>query len=136
MNPASHAAFRDQRQQTATPGKRCPLPLIGLAALLLLSACAQPPRPSTAPESASVEQRLQALERRFDALERFITNLPSPPLRSRDEIERNIVALESKRTALLERYTAAHPLVREVDLSLRLLRLQIEMLDQAAKTAK
>lgn len=110
--------------------------LASLTPLLLLAACAQPPRPSSAPEPASVEQRLQALEWRFDALERYITNLPSPPLRSRAEVKRNIAALESKRTALLERYTAAHPLVREVDLSLRLLRLQIEMLDQAAKAAQ
>jgi len=37
---------------------------------------------------------------------------------------------------LLERYTDAHPAVREIDLSLRLLKLQLEMMDQAGKSAK
>jgi hypothetical protein len=36
----------------------------------------------------------------------------------------------------MERCTSAHPLVREVDVSPRLLRLQLEMLDQAGKGAK
>jgi hypothetical protein len=49
---------------------------------------------------------------------------------------KNIEALESRRSALLERYTSAHPYVREIDLSLRLLRLQLEMLDQAKKVEK
>jgi hypothetical protein len=115
---------------------RVPLGPVMVAALLLSSACAQAPAPAPAAETIVLEQRLQNLEQRFDSLERYITNLPSPPLRSRDEIERNIQSLEARRTALLERYTSAHPLVREVDLSLRLLRLQLEMLDQAHRTAK
>jgi hypothetical protein len=110
--------------------------LPSVALLLLLGACAQAPVPPPAPETAAIEQRLQNLEWRFEALERFMTNLPSPPARSRVEIESNIRALESQRVALMERYTSAHPLVREVDLSLRLLRLQLEMLDQAGKGAK
>jgi hypothetical protein len=107
-----------------------------VAVPLLSIGCAQAPTPGPTAETLAIEQRLQNLERRFDSLERYITNLPSPPLRSRDEIERNIQSLEARRTALLERYTSAHPLVREVDLSLRLLRLQLEMLDQAQRTAK
>jgi predicted nucleic acid-binding Zn-ribbon protein len=99
------------------------------AVLSLLGACAQ--QPATAPEYAALEQRLQNLERRFDALERYITNLPSPPQRSRAEIEKNVQSLEAQRATLLERYTSAHPAVREVDLSLRLLRLQLEFLDRA-----
>jgi hypothetical protein len=103
----------------------------GLAAALGLAACAQPPAP--APVSPTVEQRLQTLEMRFDALERFITNLPSPPQRSRAEIEANVQSLEAQRRTLLERYTSAHPSVREVDLSLRLLRLQLELMGPAER---
>jgi len=108
-------------------GWRIAAPLAALP--LLLGACAQTPAP--APESAALEKRLQALEWRFEALERYITNLPSPPQRSRAEIEQNIQSLEAQRVALLTRYTNAHPAVREVDLSLRLLRLQLEFLDRA-----
>ena len=82
------------------------------------------------------QRRLQLLEQRVEVLERYIYNLPSPPLRRREEIESNIRSLESRRSALLERYTDAHPAVREVDLSLRLLKLQLEMMDQAGKSAK
>lgn len=81
-------------------------------------------------------KRLQLLEQRVEVLERYIYNLPSPPQRRRDEIEDNIRSLESKRSALLERYTDLHPAVREIDLSLRLLKLQLEMMDQAGKPAR
>lgn len=83
-----------------------------------------------------MQQRVQLLEQRVQVLERYIWNLPSPPLRNRDEIEKNIQSLEARRSALLQRYTDSHPEVREVDLSLRLLKLQLEMMDQAKKTAK
>ena len=110
--------------------------VLTLTATLLLGACAQQPAAPQSPEAVAIEARLQSLEQRFDALERFLTNLPSPPLRSRAEIEKNIQSLESKRAALLERYTSAHPYVREVDLSLRLLRLQLEFMDQANAAPK
>jgi len=84
----------------------------------------------------SIQQRLQVLEQRVEILQRYIWNLPSPPLRSRKEIELNIQSLESKRSALLERYTNSHPDVREIDLSLRLLKLQLELMDQSDKAAK
>lgn len=71
------------------------------------------------------------LEDRVTTLERLLTALPSPPMRSRAEIARNIQTLEHKRADLLKRYTPAHPEVREIDLSLRLLRLQLDFLDQA-----
>lgn len=132
MNDESDAVSNTVGERRA----RGPLGPVMVTALLLSSACAQAPAPAPAAETVALEQRLQTLEQRFDSLERYITNLPSPPLRSRDEIERNIQSLEARRTALLERYTSAHPLVREVDLSLRLLRLQLEMLDQAHRTAK
>lgn len=132
MNDESDAISNTVGERRA----RGPLGPVMVMALLLSSACAQAPAPAPAAETIALEQRLQTLEQRFDSLERYITNLPSPPLRSRDEIERNIQSLEARRTALLERYTSAHPLVREVDLSLRLLRLQLEMLDQAHRTAK
>jgi hypothetical protein len=132
MNDESDAISNTVGERRA----RGPLGPVMVTALLLSSACAQAPAPAPAAETVALEQRLQTLEQRFDSLERYITNLPSPPLRSRDEIERNIQSLEARRTALLERYTSAHPLVREVDLSLRLLRLQLEMLDQAHRTAK
>jgi hypothetical protein len=82
-----------------------------------------------------LEKRLQALEWRVEALERYITNLPSPPQRSRAEIEQNIQSLEAQRLVLLTRYTSAHPAVREIDLSLRLLRLQLEFLDRTKTIA-
>jgi hypothetical protein len=107
-----------------------------VAWLLLLGACAQQPTSTPSPEMVLMQQRLQVLENRVEVLERYIWNLPSPPLRSRDEIERNIQSLESRRAALLERYTPSHPDVREIDLSLRLLKLQLDMMDQAKKATK
>jgi len=52
-------------------------------------------------------------------------------MRNRAEIVKNIQSLEQQRAELLMRYTPAHPNVREIDLSLRLLRLQLDFLDQA-----
>jgi len=103
---------------------------------LLLYACAQQPASTPEPQAAADRQRLQLLEQRVEVLERYIYNLPSPPMRRRSEIEDNIRSLESKRAALLERYTDLHPAVREIDLSLRLLKLQLEMMDQAGKPAR
>jgi hypothetical protein len=103
---------------------------VAAAGLLALAGCAAPP-PAVAPELVAMQQRLQALEQRVEVLERYIWNLPSPPNRSRDEIERDIRSLERRRATLLERYTNAHPYVREIDLSLRLLKLQLEMMDPA-----
>lgn len=91
---------------------------------------ATPPSPS--PEVVALEQRLSQLEGRIELLERYVTAVPAPPLRSRDEIEQHIRTLESRRATLLQRYTPAHPEVRDVDLQLRLLRLQLAVLDQAA----
>ena len=100
------------------------------ASALGLAACATPPSPS--PEVVALEQRLSQLEGRIELLERYVTAVPAPPLRSRDDIEQHIRSLEAKRAALLQRYTPAHPEVRDVDLQLRLLRLQLAVLDQAA----
>jgi hypothetical protein len=102
---------------------------------LLLAACVQEPPQPPAP-GLSVEQRVQNLERRLDALERFVTNTPAPPLRSRAEIEANIHTLEHQRLQLLDRYQPAHPDIREIDLRLKLLRLQLQMLDEAPTQAK
>jgi len=102
--------------------------MIGL--VLMMVGCAAPPTPATN-DSPSVEERLRKLEDRVTTLERLLTALPSPPMRSRDEIVRNIQSLEHKRADLLKRYTPAHPEVREIDLSLRLLRVQLDFLDQA-----
>jgi uncharacterized protein involved in exopolysaccharide biosynthesis len=104
--------------------------------LLTLAACAQPAAPAPGPELAALQQRLQALEQRVDALERHLWNLPSAPNRSRGEIERNIKSLEAKRAALLERYTPAHPEIREIDLSLRLLKLQLQGMDAGGTNPK
>lgn len=104
------------------------------AVALLLAACAAAPTPS--PEAVALEQRLSALEGRVERLERYATSVPAPPLRSRDEIVRHIEALEARRAELLQRYTAAHPDVREVDLQLRLRRLQLEVLDQAGQSSR
>lgn len=100
------------------------------ATALALTACAAPPAPS--PEVVALEQRLSQLEGRVELLERYVTAVPAPPLRSRDEIEQHIRSLEARRATLLQRYTPAHPEVRDVDLQLRLLRLQLAVLDQAA----
>jgi hypothetical protein len=102
---------------------------------VLLTSCAQPPAAPT-PEVRALEQRLQALEWRLESLERFVTALPAMPLRERAQIEQHIQSLEAQRKVLLERYTPAHPQVREVDLSLRLLRLQLEFLDRAERTPR
>jgi hypothetical protein len=110
--------------------------LTAVALVLLLGACAQPPASIPAPQMSADQQRVQLLGQRMEILERYIYNLPSPPLRRREEIENNIRSLESKRFTLLERYTDSHPAVRETDLSLRLLKLQLEMMDQAGKSAK
>lgn len=98
--------------------------------LVLMVGCAAPPAPATN-DLRSVEDSLRKLEDRVTTLERLLTALPSPPLRSRAEIVQNIQSLEHKRADLLKRYTPAHPEVREIDLSLRLLRVQLDFLDQA-----
>ncbi len=105
---------------------------IAIAAALGLTACVQPPAAPPQPSGPSIEQRVQDLEWRLDALERYVTSMPSAPLRSRAEIEANIRSLESQRTQLLLRYQPAHPDIRDIDLRLRLLRGQLQMLDQAA----
>ncbi len=69
-------------------GKRRSLKAVGW--LLLLGACAQQPTSTPTPEMVSIQQRLQVLEQRVEILQRYIWNLPSPPLRSRKEIELNI----------------------------------------------
>ena len=107
-----------------------------LASALLLGACAQQGDPTLASQAQAQQQRLELLERRVELLERYIHNLPSPPQRPRAEIEDNVRSLEARRKALLERYTPSHPDVREIDLSLRLLKLQLEMMDQAGKPAR
>jgi hypothetical protein len=101
----------------------------GLIVSLLGAGCAAPEPP--APNLSSIEDRLRTLDDRVTAIERLLTNLPSPPMRSRAEIVKNIQSLELRRVDLLARYTPAHPDVREIDLSLRLLRLQLDFLDQA-----
>lgn len=110
--------------------------VVATGCLLTLAGCAQAPAPASTPELDAMQQRLRTLEQRVEVLERYIWNLPSPANRSREEIERNIKSLEAKRAALLQRYTNAHPEVREIDLSLRLLQLQIQTMDQAAKNPK
>jgi hypothetical protein len=109
--------------------------LQALAGLLVLGGCAQTPVSTPGSELAAVQQRLQALEQRVEILDRRTANLPSAPLRSRDEIDKNIQSLEAKRATLLMRFTEQHPEVRETDLSLRLLKLQLDMMDQARKAA-
>jgi hypothetical protein len=111
--------------------------LAALAATVLAAACAQAPLPA-APDgqTLSAEQRLQNLEWRVDALERFITNVPGIPQRSRAEIEANIRSLEQRRVELLQRYLPPHPAIREIDLSLKLLRWQLQMLDQGGAPAQ
>lgn len=101
-----------------------------LVSTVVVAGCAAPQPQRPAPELSAIEQRLNSLDDRLTTLERLLTNLPSPPLRSRAEIVRNIQSLEKQRAVLLERYTATHPDVREIDLRLRLLRLQLDMLDQ------
>lgn len=81
------------------------------------------------PDLASIDERLIRLGAQLDSLERAPTNLPSPPVRSRGEIVANVRALE--RAELLQKYTPAHPVVREIDLRLRLLRLHLGFLGQA-----
>ncbi len=131
--PRPHRAASARGRSACTRWRRR---MAAAVAVLGLAACAQTPPPPPSPELTALQQRLQALEQRIEVLERYIWNLPSPPNRSREEIERNIRSLEAKRAALLERYTNAHPEVREIDLSLRLLKLQLQMLDRAGKSPK
>lgn len=111
------------------PAGLWPAATVLVATALGLTACAVPTSPSA--EVVALEQRLRLLEGRVELLERYVTAVPAPPLRSRDEIEQHIRLLEARRVTLLQRYTPAHPEVREVDLQLRLLRLQLAVLDQA-----
>jgi hypothetical protein len=134
MNDRSKSTVDAVDEKPGETGRRRSLTCV--AWLLLLGACAQQPTSPPTTEIVSIQRRLQTLEQRVEILERYIWNLPSPPLRSREEIDRNIRLLESKRAALLERYTNSHPEVREIDLSLRLLKLQLEMMDQAGKPTK
>lgn len=106
---------------------------MGFSWVLLLSACAQP-LPN--PESISIDQRFQKLEARIESLERHYAITPSPPLRSRAEIEERIQTLETERATLLETYHSEHPYVRDINLRLRLLKAQLEMLDQVPTTTK
>jgi hypothetical protein len=76
------------------------------------------------------------LERRVEILEAQVSSLPALSPSSREEVDGRIRSLQSQRSALLERYTDAHPDVREIDRRLRLLRLQQEMLNQAGGPAK
>jgi hypothetical protein len=124
--PAPNVAYRRRRVQIQ------PHKMTALAWALLVTACAAPPPPPP-PELPAIEERLRRLDERVTTLERLLTNLPSPPLRSRAEIVKNIQSLEKQRAVLLERYTPAHPDVREIDLRLRLLRLQLDMLDQVGR---
>jgi hypothetical protein len=114
------------------PAWRARTVCISLAAALC-AACATPPPPVPAAELAAINARLDRLEAQLDSIERLLTNVPSPPLRSRAEIVANIERLERRRAELLERYTPLHPNVREVDLSLKLLRLQLDVIDQASR---
>jgi hypothetical protein len=121
----------DRNSRVSLPGQarlhRISATAIGL---VLMVGCAAPPAPATS-DLPAVEERLRKLEDRVTTLERLLTALPSPPMRSRAEIVKNIQSLEQKRADLLRRYTPAHPEVREIDLSLRLLRVQLDFLDQA-----
>jgi predicted RNase H-like nuclease (RuvC/YqgF family) len=134
MNDRSDAAV-DAPDERANEAGRL-RSLWAVAWLLLFGACAQQPTSTPAHELVTLQQRLQLLEKRVEILERYIWNLPSPPQRNREEIERNIQSLESKRSALLERYTNSHPEVREIDLSLRLLKLQLALMDQSKNAPK
>lgn len=120
-----------RRNSKVSPGPlnrpRLPLGVVTLIAALMMIGCAAPP----APDLSSIEERLRQLDARITTLERLLTNLPSPPMRNRAEIVKNIQSLEQQRAELLTRYTPAHPNVREIELSLRLLRLQLDFLDQA-----
>jgi septal ring factor EnvC (AmiA/AmiB activator) len=95
-----------------------------LLACLLLGACTQ----SGWRGDASMEQRLDSMERRIESLERRESIMPAPPLRSREEIEQQISALERQRESLLAQYTEAHPAIRDIDRRVRILREQLDML--------
>lgn len=123
-----HAIGQAARQRRVR--LRLALSAIGSA---LCVACAPTPPQVPPAELAAINARLDRLEAQVERLDRLLTNVPSPPLRSRAEIVANIQQLERRRTELLERYTPAHPSAREVDLSLRLLRLQLDVIDQASR---
>jgi septal ring factor EnvC (AmiA/AmiB activator) len=95
-----------------------------LLACLLLGACMQPGTRG----DVSLEQRLDNMERRIESLERRESITPAPPLRSREEIEQQISALERQRESLLTQYTEAHPAIRDIDRRVRILREQLDML--------
>jgi chromosome segregation ATPase len=99
-------------------------PRAGLIVILLVG-CTQS---GTVGNKQSIQNRVESLERRVESLERRDTVIPAPPLRTREEIEANIQTLEKERDELMIKYTEAHPVVRDLDRRLRILREQLEML--------
>lgn len=104
--------------------------------LLVLGACTQ--RPASPPQSEidALRERLEVLEQQVEILQRQIGNQPSPRPGNGEAIDKEIRSLESRRAALLERYTNLHPDVRDIDQRLRLLRQQLESMKQARTTTK
>jgi len=96
---------------------------------LALTGCAQQtPAPDTTGSPVQVDQRLSDLERRMERLEsRPPVQVPS---RSKAEIESQVTWLEGERDKLLLKYTEQHPAIRDIDRQLRILHIQLKMLEQ------
>lgn len=134
MSDASDSPLRRAGRQSNEAGRW--RSLVAFAWPVLLGACAQHTPSPPDPEVDALQQRIQVLERRVEILEAQVSSLPALSPSSREEVDGRIRSLQSQRSALLERYTDAHPDVREIDRRLRLLRLQQEMLNQAGGPAK
>ena len=52
------------------------------------------------------------------------------PSRSKAEIESQVTWLEGERDKLLLKYTEQHPAIRDIDRQLRILHIQLKMLEQ------
>jgi hypothetical protein len=95
------------------------------ALAFVLAACGShtPPKP----DAPSLEQRVDALERRLENLE--ARPEVKPPFRNKAEIQSHIEALEVERAQLQTRYLAPHPEIRTIDRELDILYTQLRMLE-------
>jgi hypothetical protein len=100
---------------------------LNILLVLLVSGCAVPQSVPPTVEQATVNQRLDELERRVQRLEgRPVVEMP---YRGREEVQAHIKSLEAERARLLVKYTDQHPAVKDIDRRLLILNEQLRKLE-------